>query len=249
MKKKRLDQLLVDRELAVDLREATALLMKGVVLVNDQKLEKPGTRVAEDAVLRILGTDQRYVSRGGLKLEAAIVQFKLELDGLVCADLGASTGGFTDCLLQHGARRVYAFDVGKGLLHWRLQTDERVIIQDRFNVRNLRAEDIPEPVDLVTADLSFISLRQILPTLTQFPSARFLVLVKPQFEAERWEVEPGGLVTDPDKRAEILTRVITSAEVNGFEVLAQMESPVSGQKGNIECLLYLRLKDEGFTGT
>lgn len=239
MAKKRIDDLLVEQGLASDRREASALLMSGVVLVNSQKVEKAGAQVDSDSEIRLLGQTNRFVSRGGLKLEAAIRDLSIDISGLICCDLGASTGGFTDCLLQAGAAKVYAFDVGRGLLDWKLQQDPRVIVRDAFNVRNLTPIDIPEEVDLFTADLSFISLRLILPVLRQFEAARFLLLVKPQFEAKPDEVEPGGLILDPKLREEIIGRVEQLATDHGFNLVGQVASSLRGQRGNLEHFLYL----------
>lgn len=235
----RIDDLLVEEGLASDRREASALLMSGVVLVDNQKVEKAGVLVSPGAKIRLLGETNRFVSRGGLKLEAALQALSIDVSGRVCCDLGASTGGFTDCLLQAGAARVYAFDVGRGLLDWKLQQDSRVIMHDAFNVRNLTPGDIPEKIDLFTADLSFISLRLILPVLQQFPDSRFLLLVKPQFEAKPDEVERGGLILDLKLREEIIGRVEQLAVDFGFKVEGQVASSLRGQKGNLEHFLYL----------
>jgi 23S rRNA (cytidine1920-2'-O)/16S rRNA (cytidine1409-2'-O)-methyltransferase len=243
MEKTRLDDLLVEKGLAQDRKEALALTLSGRVLVGEQRLEKPGVLVERDAVVRIKGERRRYVSRGGLKLEAALDSFQLSVRDFVCLDLGASTGGFTDCLLQHGARRVHAFDVGRGQLDWKLAQDTRVIVHDEFNVRRLGPSDVGEPVDLITIDVSFISLRQILPALRAFPSARVIALVKPQFEAAREEVNPGGVIRSAGLQEEILERVKRFASEEGFEVLGETPSPIPGQKGNREFLLLLRLRE------
>lgn len=196
--------------------------------------------VNPQAAVRIKGEQLPYVSRGGLKLEAALHHFQLSVENCVCLDLGASTGGFTDCLLQHGARRVHAFDVGRGQLDWKLAQDERVVIHDDFNVRRLTPSDVGEAVDLVTVDLAFISLRRVLPALRQFPTARIVALVKPQFEADREEVGEGGVIRSPELQEEVLERVKAAARAEGFEVLGAISSPIPGQKGNREFLMLLR---------
>ena len=248
--KRRIDQLLTDRRLAESRHKAQALLLAGQVLVDDQKVEKPGRMVAEDAVIRILG-QLRYASRAGVKLEAALDHFRISVEGLVCADLGASTGGFTDCLLQRGARAVYAFDVGKGQLAWKLQSDARVIVRDEFNVRNLTAADLPEELAFVCMDLSFISITKILVPLKTAIEERFagisgksvdiVALVKPQFEAGRDEVGKGGIVRDPEVRQRALDAVVGFSEASGYGVYGCIPSPLPGAEGNLEFLLRLQL--------
>ncbi len=239
MAKSRIDDLLVERGLAADRRTALALLMSGSVLADGQKIDKAGALVPSDAEIRLTDRRQKYVSRGGLKLEGALEHFSLKVEGTVCLDLGASTGGFTDCLLQHGAERVYSVDVGKGQLDWKLQRDPRVVVRDGCNVRYLAPGDFDEPIDLVTGDLAFISLRLVLPALRQLRVPQLLLLVKPQFEAERDEVDPGGLILSEEKRLEIVARVCTSAEELGFTCLGMTPSPITGQKGNREYFLLL----------
>ena len=239
--KKRLDDLLVERGISGSRKEALALLLSGVVLVDGQKEEKAGSRVDERAEIRLTSKPSTYVSRGGLKLEGALKALELEVGGFVCLDLGASTGGFTDCLLQHGAKKVYAFDVGTGQLDWRLQQNPKVIVRDRFNVKNLTPAHVGEPVDLIVADLSFISIRRILQSLKAFVESTLLLLIKPQFEAKREEVEVGGLISDSTKRSEIVGRVKRFAVKEGYEILGEVPSPVLGRKGNQEffvCLKY-----------
>jgi 23S rRNA (cytidine1920-2'-O)/16S rRNA (cytidine1409-2'-O)-methyltransferase len=238
--KRRLDDLLVERGFAQTRKEAVAILLSGVVLVDDQKQEKGGTEVESDAEIRLTSCPAKFVSRGGLKLEGALNALGLDLSGYVCLDLGASTGGFTDCLLQAGASKVYAFDVGTGQLDWRLRQDPRVIVRDRFNVRYLTPAAVDEAVDLITGDLSFISVRQILHPLRAFTESSILLLVKPQFEAEREEVEEGGLISDSSKRLEILERVKLFALGEGFAILGEVPSPILGQKGNQEFFLHLK---------
>jgi 23S rRNA (cytidine1920-2'-O)/16S rRNA (cytidine1409-2'-O)-methyltransferase len=244
--KRRVDQLLVERGLAETRHKAQALLMGGQVLVNEQKVEKPGQMVDAASNIRLLQS-LNFASRGGSKLQAALDQFGISVAGRVCADLGASTGGFTDCLLQRGARLVHAFDVGKGQLDWRLQTDPRVVIHDEFNVRNLKAGDLNPETSLVTADLSFISLTKILSPLKSAlsatgsaASADLILLVKPQFEVGKGEVGKGGIVRDQNKRQTALAAVVEFAVSIGFHKVDCMESPVAGAKGNVEFLLYLR---------
>ena len=246
--KRRIDQLLTERGLAESRHKAQALLLAGQILVDEQKVEKPGRMVAGDAAIRVLG-QPRFVSRAGVKLEAALDHFGISVDGLVCADLGASTGGFTDCLLQRGARVVYAFDVGKGQLAWKLQTDTRVIVRDEFNVRNLAAADLPDDLAFVCMDLSFISITKILIPLKTAIDARFegtarrdvdiIALVKPQFEAGRKDVGKGGIVRDPEVRQRTLDTVAAFAEANGYNVIGGIPSPLPGAEGNIEFLLRL----------
>jgi 23S rRNA (cytidine1920-2'-O)/16S rRNA (cytidine1409-2'-O)-methyltransferase len=239
MVKKRLDDLLVERGLAKSRKEALAKLMSGVVLVDHQLEEKGGTLVDSESEIRLSGDHSKYVSRGGLKLEGALEALKLDVSECVCLDLGASTGGFTDCLLHYGADRVYAFDVGRGQLDWKLQQNPKVIVRDGFNVRYLSRTVIEEEVDLIVLDLSFISVKQVLLALRAFPEAAILALIKPQFEAERSEVEPGGLVTDTSTHRAIVQRVRDFAVENGFTVLAEVPSPVLGRKGNQEVFLHL----------
>ena len=248
--KRRIDQLLTERGLAESRHKAQALLLAGQVLVEEQKVEKPGRMVDEDAFIRILG-QLRYVSRAGVKLEAALDHFNVSVEGLVCVDLGASTGGFTDCLLQRGARTVHAFDVGKGQLAWKLQSNAQVIVRDEFNVRHLDAADLPDDLAFVCMDLSFISITKILVPLKTAIETRFteiprrtidiMALVKPQFEASREEVGKGGIVRDPKVRKRTLNVVAGFSEANGYEVLGNIPSPLPGAEGNLEFLLHLRL--------
>lgn len=239
MVKTRIDDLLVERGLTRDRATALSLLMTGSVLVDGQRVDKAGALVPDNAAIRLIDRRQKYVSRGGLKLEAALGHFSVDVEGAVCLDLGASTGGFTDCLLQHGAERVYSVDVGKGQLDWKLQQDPRVVVRDGCNARYLSEKDFEEPIDLLTADLSFISLRIVLPALKLLKIPRLLLLVKPQFEAERNEVEPGGLIGTEEKRLEIAGRVREAAEELGFVDRGMVPSPITGQKGNREYFLLL----------
>jgi 23S rRNA (cytidine1920-2'-O)/16S rRNA (cytidine1409-2'-O)-methyltransferase len=237
--KVRLDQLIVEHELADSRSQAQALVLAGQVRVDGQLARKPGMRVAADAVVTV---DQPlpYVSRGGLKLAAALDAFRVTVAGLSCADVGASTGGFTDCLLQRGALRVYAIDVGYGQLAWKLRQDERVVVMERTNARYLEA--LPETVALVTIDASFISLRLLLPAVIGWlaPLADVIPLIKPQFEAERQLVGKGGVVRDPAVHRQVLHKVARYARQEGLAVHGLLRSPISGPAGNTEFLMHLR---------
>ena len=244
--RQRIDLLLVERGLAENRHKAQALVLAGCVLVAEQKVEKPGQRVEAESEIRLLG-ELRHASRAGAKLEAALERFAIRVDGRVCADLGASTGGFTDCLLQRGAGSVAAYDVGRGQLAWKLRSDPRVTVHDRTNVRYLSGADLPEGVSLVTVDLSFISLTRILRPLRDALSARVthavdvVALVKPQFEVGRGMVGKGGVVRDAAKREAALAAVAKHAREVGFSVAGSLPSPVEGAAGNREFLLHLRL--------
>lgn len=245
MKRQRIDLLLVERGLADSRTRAQALVMAGAVVVGEARVDKPGQLVDPAAEIRLKqdAAPQKYVSRGALKLERALEVFPIEPAGLTCADLGASTGGFTDLLLQRGAARVYAVDVGYGQLHPRIRGDPRVVVRERENARNLTAEALGEAVDLVVGDLSFISLRLILPAVKAIlkPGGLAALLVKPQFEVGKGEVGKGGVVRDDGKRREALEGVAAFARGLGFEVLGHAESPIEGPAGNREWLLGLRL--------
>jgi 23S rRNA (cytidine1920-2'-O)/16S rRNA (cytidine1409-2'-O)-methyltransferase len=239
----RLDQLLVERGCAASREQARRLVMGGAVRVADRVIDKPGTRVGTDADLTVQG-GLRYVSRGGVKLEGALAAFGLSINGRVAMDVGASTGGFTDCLLQHGAGRVYAVDVGYGQLAWSLRQDPRVVVIERTNIRTLATGApgaVPERVGLVTADVSFISLRLVLPALRTWLAepADLLVLVKPQFEVGRGQVGRGGVVRDPALREAALRGVAAAAEEAGYRVAATAPSVLPGPKGNQEYFLWL----------
>jgi len=243
-KRVRADELLVARGLAPSRSQARALIMAGRVWVGDTRIEKAGELLPADVEIRVT-REPRYVSRGGEKLEHALRAFGLDVTGWVCADFGASTGGFTDALLQHGAQRVYAIDVGYGQLHYRLRRDPRVVVMERTNVRYLTA--LPEPVDLVTIDVSFISLRLVLPSAWRVlrPGGYVIALVKPQFEAGRGRVGKGGIVRDPAVHREVLERVIAAALDLGFTVLGLERSPITGAEGNVEFLLLLQRDGSG----
>jgi 23S rRNA (cytidine1920-2'-O)/16S rRNA (cytidine1409-2'-O)-methyltransferase len=247
--KERLDILLVRRGLAKSRTRAQRLIRAGLVRVQGQVSDKPGTQVEVGAEI-ILQARPPFVSRGGEKLEAALTRFELDVSRVVAADVGASTGGFTDCLLQRGARRVYAIDVGYGQLDWRLRNDPRVVVMERTNARYL--ESLPEPVSLITADVSFISLRLILPTALRWLSpgphgdpGQVVTLIKPQFEAGRRDVGKGGVVRDPAVHRHVLEKVLGVAADLGLGLCGLMSSPLRGPAGNIEFLGWWKLGDDG----
>src|SRR5262245_15331269 len=213
MPKERIDKLLVDRGLAESRNKAQAMIMAGQVLVEEQRIDKPGQLIDSTSSIRIKGEQLRYVSRGGLKLESALKQFAVDPKGKTCIDIGASTGGFTDCLLQHGAAQVWALDVGHNQLAWRIRQDARVIVIEHRNARNLRAYQFEVKFDLATVDVSFISLTKILPAVAGIlkPEADLIALVKPQFEVGKGEVGKGGIIKDPSKHREVIDRVTTFA--------------------------------------
>lgn len=239
--KKRLDVLLVERGLAETRQKAQATIMSGVVFVDGQRADKAGLNLAEDAEIELRGSTLPYVSRGGWKLEKALHVFGLALDGLACADIGASTGGFTDCMLQNGARKVYAVDVGYGQLDWRLRSDKRVVCMERTNARYLTREQVPEELDFASVDVSFISLRLILPAVHGLlrDGGGVVCLVKPQFEAGREKVGKKGVVRDGAVHREVLEQFLLHAKDSGFAVLGLTYSPIRGPEGNIEYLGYL----------
>jgi len=236
----RLDQLLVERGLADSRAKAQALVLAGQVTVNGKRAGKPGHTVPADSRIEV-AQPMRYVGRGGYKLEAALDHWSIDVRGWVCADIGSSTGGFTDCLLQRGAARVYAVDVGAGQLDWKLRGDPRVVLRERVNARFLSREHIPEPLDFASADVSFISVTMILPAVAPLlkPAGSMVVLVKPQFEVGRGQVGKGGIVRDPELHRAACDRVEAATRELGFET-AIMESPVPGAEGNKEFLLYAR---------
>ena len=242
MAKKRLDVLLVERGLQESRQKAQATIMSGLVFVKGQRVDKPGTAVAEDAEVEVRGNALKYVSRGGLKLEKAMATLPTQLEGAVCADIGASTGGFTDCMLQNGAGKVYAVDVGYGQLAWSLRSDPRVVCMERTNARYLTHEQIPQELDFASVDVSFISLGLILPALDGLlsPEGEAVCLVKPQFEAGREKVGKKGVVRDPAVHLEVLETFLHHAKENHFTVLGITYSPIRGPEGNIEYLGYLR---------
>lgn len=240
--KTRLDVLLVEQGLAESRQKAQAVIMAGSVFVDNQRVNKPGTAVPNGAHIEVRGHVLPYVSRGGLKLEKAMKTWPLTLTDHICADIGASTGGFTDCMLQNGAKKVYAVDVGYGQLDWKLRGDERVVCMERTNARYLTHEQIPEELDFASVDVSFISLRLILPVLDALlsPEGEAVCLIKPQFEAGREKVGKKGVVRDPAVHLEVLESFLTYAKENNFTVLGITYSPIRGPEGNIEYLGYLR---------
>jgi len=236
--KQRLDTLLVERGLAESRTQAQALILAGQVVAGDQRADKPGSLVPSDVPVRIK-EKLRYVSRGGLKLERALAEFRIAVEGKVCADIGASTGGFTDCLLQAGARKVYAIDVGRGQLHPKLLSDPRVLHLERVNARYLSAAEVPELVDLATIDVSFISLTQVLPAVLPRlrPGGTLIALVKPQFEVGRQNVAKGGVVKNPEARESAIRKIASFLSEQGLEMIGRVDSPIAGPAGNVEALL------------
>ena len=241
-KKERLDRLLIHLGFAASRESARALIMEGKVLVNGSPVDKPGSNVDQNAAIDIRGEEISYVSRGGRKLEAALDSFRIDLKGLIVMDVGASTGGFTDCALQRGARRVYAVDVGYGQLAWKLRKDPRVISLERRNVRYLNREEIREEVDLVLIDTSFISIEKFLCHLLSFlrKGGSIVSLIKPQFEVGKGEVGKGGVVKDPKLHQKVLDRITQFCKGLGLTVLGTIESPLLGPKGNKEFFIHLK---------
>lgn len=241
MKRERIDKLLVDRGLAESRTKAQAMVMAGVVLVNEQRAEKPSQQFDTNSSIRVKGSDDpttRYVGRGGLKLEAALREFQIDVNDCLCLDVGASTGGFTDCLLQHGAKRVVAIDVGHNQIDWRLRNDSRVEVREGVNARYLRQEEFEEKFDLVVMDVSFISATKVLPAIVPLvrEDGSIVTLIKPQFEVGRGEVGGGGIVRDPAKRLKVVEEVNMFASELGLEVVGVMQSPIEGAEGNVEFL-------------
>lgn len=239
--RERIDKLLVERGFAESRNRAQSLVMAGQVLVGNQRIDKPGHLVEATAEIRIKGEAPRYVSRGGLKLEAALSRFDVDPRGKNCIDVGASTGGFTDCLLQHGAARVWAVDVGHNQLAWRIRQDPRVEVIEGLNARNLNERSWPVKFDLATVDVSFISLTKILPALVEVMTeeADCVALIKPQFEVGKGEVGKGGIVSDPDKHRRVLTEIVDYSRHTGLGVVDLIESPILGAEGNREFLIHL----------
>lgn len=238
--KQRLDQLLVDRGLIESRTRAQSLIMAGLVYVDGRKVDKAGTKVAENAPVELRGQDHPWVSRGGLKLARGLEDFAIDPAGLVCLDVGASTGGFTDVLLTHGAARVYAVDVGYGQLAHKLRVDPRVVVLERTNARHLGPDHIPEPVDLVVCDASFIGLRTVLDTPLTFvrPGGGLIALIKPQFEVGKERVGKGGVVRDPALHAEVCAAISDWLSGRpGWHILGLTESPIKGPEGNVEFLI------------
>ena len=226
--------------------KAKAYIMEGIVYVNGQKEDKPGTQVKSTDIIEVRGQKLRYVSRGGLKLEKAMEVFPIDLNGSVCMDVGASTGGFTDCMLQNGAAKVYAIDVGRGQLDWKLRTDDRVVNLERTNIRYVTGEQVPEPVDFTSIDVSFISLTLVLPVVHGLmrEGGKLVCLIKPQFEAGKENVGKKGVVRDVSVHITVIEKILRFLEENGFTVLGLDYSPVKGPEGNIE-FLACAMKGEG----
>lgn len=241
-KKTRLDVAVFEQGYAPSREKAKALIMAGIVYVNNQKVDKAGFELKEGDVLEVRGKTLQYVSRGGLKLEKAMQEFPINLAGKICMDVGASTGGFTDCMLQNGAVKVYSVDVGYGQLAWKLRTDERVVNLERTNFRYATREQIPDEIDFASVDVSFISLKHILPNLNALlaDDGQAVCLIKPQFEAGKEKVGKKGVVRDLAVHLEVVENVIDLATANGFSVCGLQFSPIKGPEGNIEYLIYLK---------
>lgn len=245
-KKIRLDVAVFERGFAPSREKAKAIIMAGLVYVNNQKVDKAGTEIKEDDVLEVRGNTLKYVSRGGLKLEKAMQEFPITLNGKICMDVGASTGGFTDCMLQNGAVKVYSVDVGYGQLAWKLRCDERVVNLERTNFRYADEEIIKDKIDFSSVDVSFISLKHILPNLNKLlaDNGTAVCLIKPQFEAGKEKVGKKGVVRDKAVHLEVVNNVIKMALENGFSVCGLQFSPIKGPEGNIEYLIYLEKSKE-----
>jgi 23S rRNA (cytidine1920-2'-O)/16S rRNA (cytidine1409-2'-O)-methyltransferase len=238
--KTRLDALLVARGLAENRSRAQALIMAGLVFSGERRLDKAGAQLSEDTEIEVRGREHPWVSRGGIKLAHGLEHFAVDAAGAVCLDVGASTGGFTDVLLHHGAKKVYAVDVGHGQLDWKLRNDERVVVLERTNARYLTSEQVPEPVDLIVCDASFIGLRTVLPAALALaaPGCRLIALIKPQFEVGKARVGKGGVVRDPELHAEVCEEIAGWLNgLAGWRVLGIAESPIRGPEGNVEFLI------------
>ena len=245
--KERLDVLLVKRGLAESREKAKAIIMSGIVYVEDQKEDKAGTTFDENAKIEVRGSTLKYVSRGGLKLEKAMTHFGVTLDQKVCMDVGASTGGFTDCMLQNGAVKVFSVDVGHGQLAWKLRNDPRVVCMEKTNIRYVKPEDIADRLDFASVDVSFISLTKVLGPARELlnDNGEMVCLIKPQFEAGREKVGKKGVVRDKAVHEEVIHKVIDHAVEIGFHILNLEYSPIKGPEGNIEYLVYIRKEAEG----
>jgi len=243
--KKRLDVLLVEQGCADSRTKAQAIIMSGQVYVDGQKADKPGVSYEEKVAIEVRSGNCPYVSRGGLKLEKALRDFGVNPEGYVCSDSGASTGGFTDCLLQQGASKVFAIDVGYGQLDWKIRSDPRVVVMERTNVRYVTPEQLGEPLDLSVVDVSFISLKIVLPVIKTFlkPEGQVLCLIKPQFEAGKDKVGKKGVIRDAKIHKEVLDNFVANVTEIGFTILGMTFSPVKGPEGNIEFLAHLTLAD------
>lgn len=244
--KERLDVLLVKRNLAPSREKAKAIIMSGEVFVEGQREDKAGTAFPEEVQIEVRGHALPYVSRGGLKLEKAIANFDVKLDGMVCTDVGSSTGGFTDCMLQNGAKKVYAIDVGRGQLDWKLRQDERVVCMEKTNIRNVVPEDLGDVIDFSSIDVSFISLMKVLPPIRAYlkEDGEIVALIKPQFEAGREKVGKKGVVREKSTHHEVIDKIVSFAVSGGFQVLDIDFSPIKGPEGNIEYLIHLKKSEE-----
>lgn len=245
--KKRLDVLLTEQGFCDSRAKAQAIIMSGLVYVDGQKADKPGVSYDENVSLEVRGETCPYVSRGGLKLEKALRSFGIRPEGYVCSDSGASTGGFTDCLLQQGAKKVFAIDVGYGQLDWKIRSDDRVVVMERTNIRYVTPEQLGEKLDLSVVDVSFISLKIVLPVIKTLlkPTGQVVCLIKPQFEAGKEKVGKKGVVRDPETHREVLDQFVRLAGALNFQILGLTFSPVKGPEGNIEFLAHLSLTQEG----
>lgn len=240
--KERLDVLLVKKGFAASREKAKAIIMSGIVYVDNQKEDKAGSTFEEEAVIEVRGSTLRYVSRGGLKLEKAINEFEVNAEGKICMDVGSSTGGFTDCMLQNGAIKVYAVDVGHGQLDWKLRNDPRVVCMEKTNIRYVTRDDIADDIELSSIDVSFISLSKVLPALKSLLSenAEVVALIKPQFEAGREKVGKKGVVRDKNVHIEVIEAVLSYVKDNSLSICGLTYSPVKGPEGNIEYLCYMK---------
>lgn len=245
--KERIDILLVEKNFFDSRAKAKTMIMLGKILVNGQKIDKAGTLINRDAEIKIIGEEMPFVSRGGFKLQKALEVFKIDLREKICADVGASTGGFTDCMLQHGAKKIYAIDVGYGQLAWKLRQDERVINLERTNIRNVTRAEVSDILDFASIDVAFISLDKVLPVVFNLlgDEGEIAALIKPQFEAGREQVGKKGVVKDKKIHAEVIERVLNFAEEVGFKICGINFSPVKGPEGNIEYLAHLSKRDKG----
>lgn len=251
--KERLDILLTKRNLASSREKAKAIIMSGIVYVDGQKEDKAGSFFPEEVSIEVRGSTLPYVSRGGLKLEKAMKQFNLSVEGKVCTDVGSSTGGFTDCMLQNGAKKVYAIDVGRGQLDWKLRQDERVVSMEKTNIRYVKSEDFQEAIEFSSIDVSFISLKKVLPPIFDYltEDGQIVALIKPQFEAGREKVGKKGVVRERTTHVEVVEDIVHYAKEMGFQVRNLEYSPIRGPEGNIEYLLHLakvHLPQEEFSG-
>ncbi|MFH1653002.1 MAG: TlyA family RNA methyltransferase [Pseudomonadota bacterium] len=240
MKRARIDKLLVDRGIASSLKNAVSLVISGNVLVDEKPAVKPGDLINPDSEIRIKGKGHAFVGRGGVKLAGALEHFKIDVKDKICIDAGASTGGFTDCLLKAGATKIYAIDVGYGQLSWELRNDSRVVVLERTNIRTIDPKLIPDTIDLIVADLSFISLTLVFESFDKFiaPGAQIIALIKPQFELPKEKIEKGGIVRDDAARGEAVEKVRKAGEARGWKFKGIKESPIKGAKGNVEYLIH-----------